>query len=74
MSQMWQERQLCGKHGKRDDNMAREMTTCQERRQRGNNDVIGQYEKKKILYFSPVWLILSITLRIKRRNVYNMYK
>jgi hypothetical protein len=46
MLQMWQERQLCGKHGKSDDNMAREMTMWKERIQRGNSDVVKQYEKK----------------------------
>jgi hypothetical protein len=35
---------------KRDDNVARETTTWQERRQRGNSDVIGQYGKKKLKF------------------------
>jgi hypothetical protein len=41
-SQMWQERRLCHKHGKRDipvENVARAMLTWQERRQRGKRDV-----------------------------------
>jgi hypothetical protein len=50
--------------------VAIEMTTWQERRQRGNSDVIGQYGKKKKigLYFSTVWPILSITSQIERRK------
>jgi hypothetical protein len=56
--------------------MARETTTWQERRQHGNSNVIGQYGKNflKILYFSTVWPILSITSQIERRNFYNMWK
>jgi hypothetical protein len=46
MSQMWQERRLYGKCGKRDDNVARETTTWQERRQHGNSEIIGKYGKK----------------------------
>jgi hypothetical protein len=44
MSQMWQERRLGGKCGKRDRNVERATLMWQERRQRGNTDVIGQYE------------------------------
>jgi hypothetical protein len=50
MSQTWQERLICGKRGKRDDNMARATKTWQERRQRGNSDVIEQYGKKKLKF------------------------
>jgi hypothetical protein len=37
-------RRLGGKHGKRDGNVAREALTWQERHQRGNTDVIRQYD------------------------------
>jgi hypothetical protein len=75
MSQTWQERRLGGKCGKRDGNVARETSTWQERRQRGNTDVIGQYDFffLNFLYFPTVWTILSITPQIERRNFYNMY-
>jgi hypothetical protein len=75
MSQMWQERRLGGKRGKRDVNMEREMSTWQERRQCGNTDVIGQYDFFffNFLYFATIWTILSITPQIERQNFYNMY-
>ena len=74
MSQTWQERRLGGKRGKRDGNVARVALTWQERRQRGNIDVIGQYEIVffNFLYFPTVWTILSTTPQIDRRNFYNM--
>jgi hypothetical protein len=56
-SQMWQERQICHKRGKRDkdvENVARETTMWKERRQHGKSDVnvaiatlSGNMEKKK---------------------------
>jgi hypothetical protein len=46
MSQTWKERRLCGKCGKRDDNVARETTMWKETHQHGNSDVIRQYGKK----------------------------
>ena len=45
-SQMWQERRLCHRCGKRDilvENVARETLTWKERCQRGKTDVIGQH-------------------------------
>jgi hypothetical protein len=54
MSQTWQERRICGKHGKRYDNMERETTLWKERHQCGNSDVIRQYGKKNPLFFDSM--------------------
>ena len=83
-SQMWQERRLCHKRGKRDvsvKNVARETLTWKERCQSGKSDINVarptlsgnmNFFFLNFLYFATIWTILSITPQIKRRNFYHV--